>query len=775
MTRPAVSPGACPPFPRPAETRSPSALLPLGALAAGFGFGLLAGPAWAQDPAPTPAGDNPVLPAVTVRAAPEESARETLQTTTTTLGKGVQDIRDIPQSISVVTEKLIDDARLDTLKQTLHYTSGITFAATENGTDQDIRLRGFPVATTGDLLLDGMRDPSQYDRDTFNYDRVEILRGSASMIYGRGSTGGIINQVTKKPALVDQSDVVVTAGTGDYYRLTGDLSIRTGETSAFRLNAMATHAGNYGARIDKRGIAPSYTWGLDTADEINLSLFYLNVDNIPMSNLRYLRGSVADAIRPRNFYGTRSDFLIGEAAYGQLSWRHRLDGGGEIRTQLRAGSYRRSAWGTTAGYCSNPLTATGSCPEGSYPVTAETLNADTALTRTGLTPRKDRFRGVYAQSDYARTHRWFGLRNEVLAGVDLARESVDRFASFGSVRVNYNKGGTWVGTPDDGATTMSVPTWRPSSDYRATTVGAFAQDLLWLTPQWKLLGGIRVDRFEADNGQINYATNNNVQSVSQTKITYNALFSHRWGLLYQPSATQSYHLSYSTSFNTSADTYQYTTPAVADVPAERSRNIELGAKLDWLEGALSTRFAIFRTDKYNERTLDVDFSRASYTLSGQRHSQGIDVEVVGKLTKRLEVYASYTWTQKALIDRAGIIFDQSGNVTDPTGQAVGLSPKHSGAIWLGYQPLDKVRLGLGMRGTAENHPLTGGTGAALKTVKAPGYIAWDAMAEYRINPDLFVQLNLTNLTDKVYGDQLYPSFYVPGEGRTVRLSLGARF
>ena len=747
--------------------------VPLGALAAGFGLGLLAGPSFAQ--APVPADRDTELPTVTIRASPEESARETLQTTTTTIGKGTQEIRDVPQAMSVVTEKLIDDAKLDTLKQTLHYTSGITFAATENGTDQDIRLRGFPVATTGDLLLDGMRDPSQYDRDTFNYDRIEILRGSASMIYGRGSTGGIINQVTKKPALINLSEVIVTGGTGDYYRLTGDLNVRTGEHAAFRLNAMATRAYNHGAKIDKRGVSPSYTWGLGTGDEVNLSLFYLDVDNIPMSNLRYLRGSIADDIRPRNFYGTRSDFLTGDAAFGQLSWRHRLNGGGEIRSQLRAGIYHRSAWGTTAGYCSNPLTATGSCPEGSFPVTAQTLTADTAMTRSGLTPRKDRFKAVYAQSDYNRIHKWFGLNHEVLAGVDLSYETVDRFSSFGNVRANYNKGGTHVGTPNDGARTLSVPMWRPSSDYNATTVGVFAQDLISLTPTWKLLGGIRVDRFEADNGQINYATNNNVISSSKTKITYDALFSHRWGLLYQPTPFQSYHVSFGTSFNTSADTYQYTTPAVAEVPAERSRNLELGAKLDWLDGALSTRFAVFRTDKYNERTLDVDFSRSSYTLSGQRHSQGIDLEVVGKLTRKLELYMSYTWVQKAIIDRAGIIMDNSGTITDPTGQPVGLSPKHSGAIWLGYQALPQLRVGVGVRGAAENRPLTGGTGAALQSVKAPGYVAYDAMAEYRFNEDLFLQLNINNLTDKVYGDQLYPSFYVPGEGRTVRLSLGARF
>ena len=179
-------------------------MLPLGAIAAGFGLGLSLSPAMAQ----TPAGEGETtLPTVSVKGAAEEKPRRSLQSTTTTIGKGRQEIRDIPQAITVVTEKLLDDVKLDTLKQALHYTSGITFAATENGTDQDIRLRGFPVATTGDLLIDGMKDPSQYDRDSFNYDRIEVMRGSASMLFGRGSTGGVINQVTKKPALLDLSDV----------------------------------------------------------------------------------------------------------------------------------------------------------------------------------------------------------------------------------------------------------------------------------------------------------------------------------------------------------------------------------------------------------------------------------------------------------------------------------------------------------------------------------------------------------------------------------------
>ena len=174
--------------------------------------------------------------------APE--GKDTLQTRQTTIGKGKQDIRDIPQSISVMTEKLIDDRKLDTLKEALHHTAGITFAATENGTDQDIRLRGFPVATVGDLLIDGMRDPSQYDRDTFNYDRIEIMRGAASMVFGRGSTGGVINQVTKQPMLADQNDFETTIGSRGYLRTTADFNLRTGEEAALRLNVMYNGANN---------------------------------------------------------------------------------------------------------------------------------------------------------------------------------------------------------------------------------------------------------------------------------------------------------------------------------------------------------------------------------------------------------------------------------------------------------------------------------------------------------------------------------------------------
>src|SRR5262249_1148937 len=142
---------------------------------------------------------------IAVKAKAETDANS-VRASTSTIGKGEQELRDIPQSVTVVTEKLIEDRRVDTLKQALHQTAGITFQAAEGG-EEDIRLRGFSLATSGDIYVDGLRDPAFYDRDTFSYDRIELLRGSASMLFGRGSTGGVVNQVQKQAFLANATEI----------------------------------------------------------------------------------------------------------------------------------------------------------------------------------------------------------------------------------------------------------------------------------------------------------------------------------------------------------------------------------------------------------------------------------------------------------------------------------------------------------------------------------------------------------------------------------------
>ena len=118
-----------------------------------------------------PGAEKTLKPVVIKERFEAAEGKDTVRATTTTIGKGKQELRDIPQSITVVTEKLVDDRNLDTLKDVLHNTAGVTFQAAEGG-EEDIRLRGFSLATSGDIFVDGLRDPAFYDRYTFNNDRI---------------------------------------------------------------------------------------------------------------------------------------------------------------------------------------------------------------------------------------------------------------------------------------------------------------------------------------------------------------------------------------------------------------------------------------------------------------------------------------------------------------------------------------------------------------------------------------------------------------------------
>ena len=727
---------------------SEKALLPLGALMLAASVG-----SWAQT-----STTETTMGTVTVKEAAEVHSKDQLQTKKTNIGKSKQDIRDIPQSLTVMTERLMDEAKLDTLKQALHYTSGITFAATENGTDQDIRLRGFPVATVGDLMIDGMKDPSQYERDTFNYDRIEVLRGSASMLFGRGSTGGVVNQVNKKPLLIDQYELEATYGTDSVLRTTADLNKLLGDNAAFRLNLMYTKGDNHGAKIDKYGIAPTVSWGVGTRDEFSVGLFHLNSDNVPQSNIRYLQGSAPTLINPRNFYGTQSDYLHGQATYAMASWIRRFDSDSELTTQVRAGKFDRSQWGTTASFGQTNGAAT----------TWANLNGNTILTRSGLSPRQDTHEGIYAQSTYTTKANWGGFKHELMTGVDASKESAFFDVATGQPGTNFGKGNTTVGNPNDGTVLSVSPKYRYDQNYSSTSVGAFLQDLVQVAPHWKLLGGLRWDRVSSTPERDLY-TAGAFTRHEVTEMRYNSLWSQRLGVLFQPSDTASYHLSYSTSFNTSADTYKFTTQQTANTDAEKSRNFELGAKLDWLNGNLSTRAAIFRTEKYNERTTDADFAGTAYLLNGKRHASGVELDVVGRISPKWDIYASYTWIPVATIDKTG------SAAANTVGKRVGLTPKHSGSVWLGYQATEKFRVAGGIRGVSENRPVAGTTGAASATAKAQGYVAADLMFQYNFSESLYAKLNINNVTNRSYGDQLYPGFVTLGEPRNIRLTVGTRF
>jgi catecholate siderophore receptor len=731
-------------------------LLPLGALAAGFG---LASAAIAQTAPVEPAEavkavkTEATLPVVRGKATVERAGKEDYQATETRIGKGKQELRDIPQSITVLTEKLIDDRNLDDFREILRSTAGITFQAGETG-EEDIRLRGFSLSQAGDIYVDGIRDSSLYERDTFNNDRVEVLKGSASMLFGKGSTGGVVNQVNKQPLLMNQYEVDATLGSGSELRLTGDFNFKTGDSSALRINTMVHEAENYGAKIDKYGIAPTFRWGIGEVDEFSVSFYHLNYDNRTSYSHPWfiVNGKLKPTLDAKNFYGLDSDYLRGSATYGTLTHTHRFADGGELRSTVRKGRYERDLWASVIRFGTTNGATT----------TIDNLSDATIIQRTpkGRVGISDT---LYLQSDYSNKFNGFGMRHELLTGVDFVDEDAKRNNNFAGTASGLT---STVGTPnnhDSRADTRGDPVM---NTFTARSLGLYAQDTVEIVPTVKLIGGLRFDHFKAD-----YHTKTSTPNVSASRS--DSLWSPRLGALFQPSEWASFHASFGTSYNTSGDTYQFTPGApssrVANTGPEKSRNLELGAKFDLFAGRMSLGTSLFRTEKYNERNTDPDTAATQELLSGKRHATGLDLDIAGRITSDWETFVSYTWIPSAKIDKSNVALNATGTGAQVQGDRPGLTPKHSASLWTTYRLTPQIRVGGGVNYRSEQNP------EGARHVTAESFTTLDLMAEYSFNDKLSMKLNVTNATDELYADSLYRGFYAAGAPRTVQLTLKAKY
>lgn len=741
----------------PARSPSTPALLPLGALMLAASAGT-----WAQSPDP----QGKTLAPVTVREKAEApEGKEALRATTTNIGRGTQELRDIPQSVTVVTEKLIDDRNLDTVRDVLRNTGGISFLAAEGG-EEDIRLRGFSLAGTGDIFLDGMRDPAFYDRDTFNNDRIEVLRGSASMLFGRGSTGGAVNQVSKVPRLINQHEVTTTVGNHRYARVTGDFNLHTGENAALRLNAMKTKADNNGAgsSIDKHGLAGAYRWGIGTRNEFMASLYWLDNDNGINYGLPWIRPNIGDtsaantligSLAPDAYYGLASDYSRGGAKIATFSHLHRFGDGSELRSQVRKGAFERDQRPSTIRFAT--------------PTSLATFGPGTVFNRGAPLKIQD-VDTLHAQSDLTTRFKALGVEHSLQTGIDLAHEEKTVYAARSAAQggVNLVKPQTRAGTPNDGAwIDESLRVLRTGNQFTAKSWGVYAQDLVQVAPHWKLLGGLRYDNLDGRYDQFNIPT---AAPGPVTTVNYRqkiSEWSKRVGLLYQPDALRSFHFSYGTSFNTSGDAYSYNAQS-ANTPPEQSENIEIGAKLDSADRQWTTRLALFRSTKKNERNTDPDTAATRLLLSGKRHSAGVEVDVIGRLNPKWEVYGSYMWMPIAKVDVAASTVTTVGN---RAGDRPGLSPRHSGTVWTTYQLTPQWRFGGGLNFRSKQSPAD----VTAPAWEVPGFVTADLMAEYTVNQNVAVKANLTNVTDKLYGESLYRGHYIPGAGRLLQVALTAKF
>ncbi len=736
------------------SSQTPSHLLPLAAL-------MLAGSMGAAQPA-LAQSEEKTLKIVTVKDSQDPNlTKENLLVKQTNIAKGNQQLKDIPQTVTVMTEKLMADRNYDDFREVLKSTAGVTFQAGETG-EEDVRMRGFSLGQAGDIYVDGLRDAPLIERDTFNTDRVEVLKGSASMLFGKGSTGGVVNQVNKQPFLMDQSETNVTLGSGNTRRATVDMNQQIDESSAVRVNAMTHTADNWGAKVDKKGIAGAYRTGIGERDEYTVGLYHLETDGRPLYNHPWLidngistasnnaSGVIVPVLSAKNYYGLSSDYLKTQSSYITLGHTHRLSQDSELKTTLRYGHYERDLLASAVRFTN--------------PTTLAAINDSTPLSRN-LKARRGESDVLQLQSDYNQNFEWLGRQHSVIAGMDFSQDKALRNNSATTGLPSTAALGTTVGTPNDGLSIVDTRSVA-MNQFKTNNLGLYAQDTVSITTQVKLLGGLRLDHFTA-----NYQdTANNRFDMSEN------LWSPRVGAIWQPTPTATYYTSYGTSYNTSGDTYQFalgsyasgsTNAKIANTPPEKSRNLEIGSKFEIFEGKSLLGVALFHSEKYNERNTDADSAATQMLLSGKRHATGMEFNFAGRITPAWEMFYNHTWIPDATIDESNIA--ATGTGAQGKGDRSALTPKHSASLWSTYRFNSAWRVGGGLNYRGEQNP----DGARTKVAAA--FTTIDAMAEYALNDANLLKFNVSNLTNKLYPDTLYRGFYGPGAPRRVELSWKSMF
>ena len=732
--------------------KTPSNLLPLAAL-------MLAGSMGAAQPA-LAQSEEKTLKTVTVKDTQDPNlSKESLLVKQTGIAKGNQQLKDIPQTVTVMTEKLMADRNYDDFREVLKSTAGVTFQAGETG-EEDVRMRGFSLGQAGDIYVDGLRDAPLTERDTFNTDRVEVLKGSASMLFGKGSTGGVVNQVNKQPFLMDQNETNVTIGSGQMRRITGDFNKQTGESSAFRLNVMTHEADNWGAKADKKGVAGAYRTGIGERDEYSVGLYHLETDGRPLYNHPWMidsgtstassnpSGVIVPVLNAKNYYGYSSDYLKTQTSYLTLGHTHRFNPDSALKTTVRYGHYERDLLASAVRFTNA--------------TSLSSLNGNTSLSRS-FKARRGESDVLQVQSDYNNNFEWMGRKHELIAGVDYTQDKALRNNSAATGLPSA--GPTTVGTPNDG---VSITDNRQVTMNRfdAENLGLYTQDTISITQQFKVLGGLRLDHFNAKYRD----TINNSFQMSEN------LWSPRIGAIWQPNDSATYYTSYGTSYNTSGDTYQFalgsyapgsSNAKTANTPPEKSRNMEVGSKFEIFEKKGLLGIALFHSEKYNERNTDADSAAAQQLLSGKRHATGMEFNFAGRLTPAWEMFYNHTWIPEATIDESNIV--ATGTGAQGKGDRSALTPKHSASLWTTYRISPLWRLGSGLNYRGEQNP----DGARTKTAAA--FTTVDAMAEYTLNDANVLKFNISNLTNKLYADSLYRGFYAPGAPRRIELSWKSMF
>lgn len=635
-------------------------------------------------------------------------------------------LRDIPQTVDVVPAAVLKDQRALSIQDALKNVPGVGLSHGDGQRDQ-VTIRGF--SAIADQFVDGFRDDALYFRDLSNVERIEVVKGPAAVLYGRGSSGGLINRVTRKPGT---NIVSLTASYGSFDTKRGEIDL--GQVNgagdvAWRLTGAIERDDSFRDQqfLNREAIAPSILLGGGGNTAILVQADYLKDSRVTDFGIPAYLGRPVDVDRS-TYYGAANardaDVSQSEVFSQTVTFTHRFNDKLSFRNGFRHYNYSLDRKNTLPG---------------SVNAAARMVT----LNRSNVYRDED---GWSNQAELTQTLNIAGTQHKLLYGFEIARQVKDL--------KNVSRNG--IATVDlFNPVLPMVPvilTNAPAAFNRGVfdNRGLYAQDLIDFGGGFKALVGIRHDWFDQRTIQ-RIANQPNLKRKDRE-------WSPRAGLVFQPDASQSYYLSWSRSFQPSGEAFSIAANN-ADIAPEQTTNKEIGAKYTLFGGALNVTASLFELKRTGIKTTDPANPTQLIPIGVQR-TRGAELAATLELAAGWHAIAGYSHLD------AEIIRSTAPNVQ---GKRATITPKHGANLFLSKSFGDRFGIGAGGNYVGDRYA------DPANTVLLPGYVTADAFAWYQAGP-VRLQVNGYNLFDKKYiisGHGSSANLNLPGAPRSVIVT--ARF
>ncbi|MDI1327557.1 MAG: TonB-dependent siderophore receptor [Brevundimonas sp.] len=654
---------------------------------------------------------------------------------------------DTPRSITIIPQQIIEQTAATSLQDILRTSPGITFGAGEGGQPLADRpfIRG--QSSGNNVFVDGIRDSGGQQREVFNLEQVEVIKGPDAVYSGRGSGGGSINLGSKAPRLTDFTRFGLGVGTDGYVRATVDRNWHLGETAGLRINLMGSEGdapGRDSVDYDKWGVGLSLAAGLGTRSTGTFSYYHLTSNQMPdygiplftKIGVRTTDSGILD-VPYDSFYGLEArDYLTTTVDTFTFDFEHAFNDSLTLRNVSR--------WSGTL----NDYVVTNPGDGGNVTNGGAALVGGTWWMKRATKSRWNPTRTIANVTDLTGRFSTGELRHSFDVGLELARED--------------NSNASWTVTTTSGSICPApltgfdcTPVYAPSpqdpwtgtivrgliSNATTDTVGLHALDSIEIGERFVVNLGLRYDDYSVEGRN----ASGTLAAPVYTPVGADWDFlNYQIGLVYKPTADSSVYASWATSSTpptlSAGDQSTGGAVGVELLDPEETISWEIGAKANLFNDRLALSAAAFMLTRENAQ---IQVAPGVFEQAGEAEVKGIELGVSGNITRQWQVFGGYTWMDSELV---------SGAYTNVNvGDALANTPEHSFSLFTTYRVIPALSVGGGLYHVSDSFGGNqGGAGGGANRVYAPAWTRFDLFASYDLTETATLQLNVQNAGDEEY-------------------------